>query len=295
MEPYSLPAATHVLAAALQVSGLERALAFYHDLVGLRPIRREDGQAWLAADAGGPALLRLVERPGARPKPPRTTGLYHVAVRLPDERALGRLLQRLIDQGWPLQGASDHLVSAAVYTADPDGNGLEFYADRPREAWPRLNGVIQMATEPLAAQGALLEGMQDASPWEGIAAGTDVGHVHLHVADLARARRFYHDWLGLDVTQESYPGALFLAAGGYHHHLGLNVWAGVGAPPPPEDAAGLLAFTLAIPGAAALDEVVARLRANGAAPEATPDGWQVRDADGIRLELALVPEPAAEA
>jgi catechol 2,3-dioxygenase len=290
MEVSTLPVQTRVLAVALRVSNLEQSLAFYKNLVGFSEIHREDGDAWLSASGDPPSLIHLSEMPGARPRPQRSTGLYHVAVRLPSEKALGRLLNRLMDQEWPLQGAADHGVSQAVYTADPDDNGLEFYADRPRETWRVAGGVIQMVTDPLKMSAGLDSGLHDDNPWEGIHPATDIGHVHLQVSDLARARAFYHDALGLDVTQESYPGALFLSAGGYHHHLGLNTWAGAGAPPPPPDAVGMISFTLGIPDLGALDAAAARLKASGAHVEAEEGGWLARDPDGVILELALLPE-----
>jgi catechol 2,3-dioxygenase len=286
METYSLPEDTHVLSVHLQVADLERALLFYRDLAGFKEVDRGGGKAYLSASGQPPALIQLSELPGARPKPPRTTGLYHVAVRLPSEYELGRLLRRLQEQEWPLQGAADHHVSAAVYTADPDGNGLEFYADRPRETWRQMDGSIQMATEPLQLRGALAKGLYDETTWRGIAAGTDIGHVHLHVSDLEKARAFYHDRIGLDVTQDGYPGALFLSAGGYHHHVGLNIWAGRGAPPPPPDSVGLLSFTLEIPNAEGFLTLGERLRAGGIPVEVDDGRMRVRDPDGNLLVLA---------
>jgi catechol 2,3-dioxygenase len=169
-----------------------------------------------------------------------------------------------VDQGWPFQGAADHLVSEALYLTDPDGNGLELYVDRPRAAWPYRNGQLIMATDPLDLNALLAEADQDPAPWTGVDPGVDVGHVHLHVSDLARAEAFYSGLLGMDVTQRGYPGALFLSAGGYHHHLGVNTWAGAGAPPPPPDAVGLISFALNLPGAPAWRALLDRLRAAGA-------------------------------
>lgn len=285
MEILSLPKDTHVLSVHLQVADLERALHFYRDLAGFKEVDRGGGKAYLSASGQPPALIQLSERPGARPKPPRTTGLYHVAVRLPSEFELGRLLRRMQEQKWPLQGAADHSVSAAVYTADPDGNGLEFYADRPRETWRQMDGSIQMTTELLQLRGNLAKGLYDETPWRGIAAGTDIGHVHLHVSNLEKARAFYHDRIGLDVTQEGYPGALFLSAGGYHHHIGLNIWAGRGAPPPPPDAVGLLSFTLEIPDEEGFKALGERLRVGGIPVEVDDRRMRVRDPDGNLLEL----------
>jgi catechol 2,3-dioxygenase len=177
----------------------------------------------------------------------RTTGLYHVAIRYPGRQVLAQAFQRLVAHRWPFQGFSDHGVSEALYLADPDGNGLELYVDRAREHWAYRDGQIAMTTEPLDVEGLLAKARTDPATWTGLHPETDIGHVHLHVSDLAEAEAFYHGLLGLDVTQRGYPGALFLSAGGYHHHLGINTWAGVGAPPPPPDAVGLICFSLYVP------------------------------------------------
>lgn len=290
MDQFPMPDKTHVGHVRLQVGDLKRALTFYRDLLGLRKVRQENGSAALSATGQWPHHLLLTERPGARPKPARTTGLYHVAIRFPTRLALAQTFQRLVFHEWPFQGFADHLVSEALYLADPDGNGLELYVDRPREHWSRRNGHIEMGTEPLDVDGLLAEAAGDSTPWTGVHPRTDIGHVHLHVSDLARAEAFYHGLLGLDVTQRGYPGALFLSAGGYHHHLGLNVWAGVGAPPPPSDAVGLLSFSLQIPDGEAWRNLRERIRESGVEVEDQRDneharGVLLRDPDGNGVEL----------
>jgi catechol 2,3-dioxygenase len=186
-----------------------------------------------------------------------TTGLYHFAILVPSRAHLARALRRLVDARTRLQGAADHGVSEAIYLADPDGNGIEIYRDRPRPEWPMTDGQLHMGVDPLDLE-ALLDESDDRS--SALGPGTVVGHVHLHVADLAAARRFYVDVLGFAVMQRYGPSALFVSAGGYHHHIGLNTWAGVGAPPPPPGAVGLRHFVVSLPNASALEEVGARLR-----------------------------------
>lgn len=290
MNGFHLPAGTHIGRVHLQVSGLERALTFYRDLLGFQEAGREDDTAALSATGGRPYHILLTERLGARPKPPRTAGLYHVAIRFPDRRALARAFQRLVDYRYPLQGFADHLVSEALYLADPDGNGLELYADRPRERWEQRDGQIDMATDPLDVEDLLAEAAGDAAPWTGVHPKTDIGHVHLHVSDLAQAEAFYSGLLGLDVTQRSYPGALFLSAGGYHHHLGVNTWAGAG--PPPLDAVGLLSFALQLPAQEAWRILYERVRESGVGAEDLRDykharGVLIRDPDGNGVELLV--------
>ncbi len=236
-----LPADAHIGSVSLTVSDLDRSLEFYTDVLGLQAMRRSGHDVTLGA--GGPALVRLSAREGAVRKPRRTSGLYHVAILVPNRAALGRSLWRLTERRWALTGASDHLVSEALYLDDPDGLGIEIYRDRPRETWRYEDGEVAMASEPLDLQAIADEPGADVA-WTGLEAGTVIGHVHLHVPDLGRAEAFYCDGVGFTPRLRRYPGALFVAAGGYHHHLGLNVWAGPDAPPPPENAVGLRSFSI---------------------------------------------------
>jgi catechol-2,3-dioxygenase len=199
------------------------------------------------ATADGTVLVELRERTGARPVPPGgRLGLYHYAILLPDRGALGRFVRHLTEQGIRA-GASDHRVSEALYLHDPDGLGIEVYADRPQSRWRQRNGELVMATEPLDLDA--LVAAAGARPWTGMPAGTRMGHVHLHVGDVAGASAFYHDALGFDRMVWSYPGALFMAAGGYHHHLGVNTWAAHQTAASDDDAC-LLEWRINLPGAA---------------------------------------------
>jgi catechol 2,3-dioxygenase len=228
----------------LVVGDLDTATSFYERAIGLATLER-DGDAAVLGPAGGQSLVQLVGRPEAPPRPPRTTGLFHLALLVPSRPALARALRRVVDSGARLTGASDHLVSEALYLHDSEGNGIELYHDRPRDEWHYERGELQMATLPLDLEGLLAE--LPAGPDAGMEAATRMGHVHLNVADLGAAERFYVDELGFDVTVRSYPGALFVSTGGYHHHIGLNTWAGRGAPAPPPGARGLDAFAVAPP------------------------------------------------
>lgn len=272
---HRLPAATRLGAVRLQIADLDRSVAYYREVLGLRVLERGAGRAALGTDDGA-ALVELHERPGARAVPRRgRLGLYHFAILLPSRPALGAFLGHLREREERF-AASDHLVSEALYLHDPDGLGIEVYADRPREAWRSAGGQLVMATEPLDV--ASLERSAEGASWSGAPEGTTVGHVHLHVGDLERAADFYHETLGLDKTVWSYPGALFLSAGGYHHHLGLNTWA-AGAPPAGEDDARLLDWELVLPSDTELTALRERLESSGATvreegPElATRDPW----------------------
>lgn len=244
----------------LQVADLERSLAWYGRVLGLGAVDRQAGWAALGVP-GEPVLVELHERPGARRVlRGQRLGLFHYALLLPGRAMLGRLVRHLGELQEPL-GASDHRVSEALYLTDPDGLGIEVYADRPRATWAREGAELVMTTEPLDLLELARAGEED-GPWQGIPPGTVMGHVHLHVGALDRASVFYHEGLGLHRTVWSYPGALFLSAGGYHHHLGLNTWAR-GAPPPGEGEARLLEWEWVVASAEELQAALASLEAAG--------------------------------
>lgn len=268
----------------LRVSDLSEVTDFYAETIGLESIEARDGQAVLGT--GGRELVRLTGDPDAPPRPSGTTGLFHVAILVPGRGELARSLTRLAERRWPLSGASDHLVSESLYLSDPEGNGIEIYGDRPREDWPRVDGQIQMATLPLDLDSILGELDGERSAAGPVASGTTIGHVHLNVSDLAEAETFYSGVLGFEVTVRGYPGALFVAAGGYHHHIGLNTWQSEGGPPPPEGSRGLRSFTVTVPDPAELDRIEAALREAGSLAERTEAVLATRDPAGNRLLLA---------
>lgn len=269
----SLPDNTHIGYAHLQVADLANALQFYQDLLGFRSIANGNGEIALSASGKLPGQIMLSALPGAIRKPSNTTGLYHVAIRLPSRAGLANLFSRLIQKNTPFQGFSDHGVSEAIYLADSEGNGLELYVDRPRREWPRSSGKVQMYTRPLDVDDLLSHAAPDGEKPSALPPKTDIGHVHLHVADIVAAEHFYHELIGLDVTERGYPGALFVSAGGYHHHIGLNVWAGRGAPPAPSNAVGLRAFGLTIPEGQAWWNAIQRLQEAGFPVER----WQTKE------------------
>lgn len=284
----SINPGTHLGPVHLIVSDLRAALTFYQDVLGMRPLETAGASAALGTGADAP-LVVLSELPGAHPKPAHTTGLYHFAILLPSRADLARQLRQLATSRYPLGGAADHLVSEALYLADPDGNGIEIYADRPRDRWPRGDDGIKMATDPLNVDSLMAELQPNEGGWTGMPAGTRIGHVHLHVADLERAVDFYHGVLGFDVVTRYGPQAAFLSAGGYHHHIGLNTWAGVGAPPPPSNSAGLEYFTVYLPGRADLAAAEGRLKEAGLPLEEKVEGLVVRDPSGNSVLLAVEP------
>lgn len=286
---FRLPKATRLGHVKLQVSDLARSIAFYEETLGLRTVGGAGSSAMLAAHGDANPLVELHEKPGARSVPTRSRlGLFHFALLLPDRPSLGRFVNHLgaIDAR---AGASDHLVSEAFYLQDPDNLGIEVYADRPRSSWRRVGKELMMASDPIDA--VSLVAAADGR-WTGMPSGTTMGHVHLHVGDIATASRFYSDDLGFDRMVWSYPGALFLGAGGYHHHLGTNVWAGRSSPAPSEDEAQLLEWTIELPSLADVRAVAENLTGAGHAPTwvgetsfTIADPWSTR----IRLSGALGP------
>ncbi len=280
----SIHADTRVGPVHLTVRDLEAQVSFYTDRIGLALNGRGAGTARLGA--AGPDLLVLWERAQA-PRAHGTTGLYHFAILVPSRPALAAALHHLLEQRTPLTGAADHLVSEALYLSDPEGNGIEIYRDRPRGEWPMEGGRVRMATDPLDLDGLLSDREPGGVDSGRLASGTTIGHVHLHVADLEAARRFYVDLLGFDLMQRYGHSALFVSAGGYHHHVGLNTWMGEGAPPSPPGAAGMHHFVVRLPDRAARAAVIARFRAAGVAIESVEEGEALADPSSNRIVLAV--------
>jgi catechol 2,3-dioxygenase len=282
---YRLPAATRLGGVALQVGDLTRSVEYYQAVLGLRALGEGADGTEMGGD-DGTVLLRLREQRGAAPVPRRgRLGLYHYAILLPDRPAFGAFLTHLGSLGLR-PGMSDHNVSEAIYLNDPDGLGIEVYVDRPRAAWRYRGRELHMTTEPLDVSSVLA---QAGGPWSAMPAGTVMGHVHLFVADLEIAAAFYHRALGFDRMVWSYPGALFMAAGGYHHHLGTNTWAADAAPAGPEDAR-LLEWRVVLPSADEVEAAGTSVDGAGYAVERSEGGWSAADPWGTRVRV-LAGEP----
>ena len=281
-----IAADTSLGAVGLTVSDLGRARAFYETALGLTVREADDGSLAFAVP-GGAELVRLHGDPSAPALDRRATGLYHQAILFPSRLDLAHALARLAEARWSLDGVADHLVSEALYLSDPDGNGIELYRDRPREEWRYDGGQLRMATLPLdlrslADELAAADGPQPTAP-----AGTVMGHVHLQMAGIPDAEAFYHGVLGFDVTTRGYPGALFVSAGGYHHHLGLNTWQSAGSGPVAPGSVGLRSYEVVLPDRAELDRVLDRVREAGLSPASeSADSAAVRDPSGNLVILA---------
>lgn len=276
-----LPEATRVGGLTLQVSDLARSLNYYRDVLGLRVLEVDAAMARLGVPGADTPLVTLHAVPGTTPAGRRGSyGLFHFAILLPDRASLGRFIAHLASLGLRA-GMSDHLVSEAIYLADPDGLGIEVCADRPRSTWTYDGGQLAMATEPLDVRDLVLAA--GATTWAGMPAGTTMGHMHLHVGDLGEADAFYRHGLGFDVTTWGYPGALFFSAGGYHHHLGTNTWAP--GPAPAREQAQLVEWTLVVPTSADAATIGDRVAAAGASVEADGAARLLRDPWGTRVRI----------
>ena len=258
----------------LTISEMDRSIDFYQRSLGFKLHRQDKGVSYLGA--GDDDLLALTEIPGAK-YIPRRSGLYHFAILTPSRQALAMSLRNLIDTETPMQGGADHLVSEALYLADPDGNGIEIYRDRPRSEWQYENGSLKMGTDPLDYRGILSEADRVQGAWNGLETDTRLGHMHLHVANLVEVTDFYENVIGFDFLINYMGSASFLSVGGYHHHIGLNVWNGIGAPPPPPDSVGLRYFTVRLVDENECSKLLDRLEENQIDYNSTSEGILVRD------------------
>jgi catechol 2,3-dioxygenase len=287
MSAIQLPDETLLSRVDLRVRDLGRMVDFYTHIVGLKVVESTGAKAAISATGKRPALLVLNEDIHAAPRLQRTTGLYHLAFRFSTRRDLAHALQRLVMHDYGIEGASDHLISEAIYLSDPEGNGVELYTDRPRAEWPRRNGQIEVENRPLDLA-AMLASVGTAPPPPDAPPGTDIGHIHLHVSDLAAAKRFYHEFLGFDLTMRL-PGASFFAAGGYHHHIGVNTWAGT--TPATSNGVGLISYRFEVPVAEVLyclqhRAPLAGYEARTLKSESGAELLQIRDPNGNWLEMA---------
>lgn len=266
----------------LTVRNLPLMTQFYKDVIGLT-LKEQTAET---AILGTPheTIVELYGNPNAQHVEP-ATGLYHLAILVPDRPSLAHWLYQFLSSGYRLPGASDHGVSEALYLSDPEGNGIEIYRDRPHSEWPLKDGRIQMVTERLDFDG-LMKAVPE-TKWHKMPDKTTLGHVHLKVHDIPESVAFYTEVVGFDIVSDEYPGAGFVSAGGYHHHLGMNTWHSAGAPPLPPGAAGLAGYSIQLPDAVAREKVVEHIQAAGIGIEETAEGPLVRDPAGVAFLLAV--------
>jgi catechol 2,3-dioxygenase len=279
---FHMPASAHVGGIHLRVLNLEAAVGFYGSTVGFRLVERTDSTATMTGGFEHSAVLRLTEGRDAQSRTRRSAGLFHVAFRYPGRKELSLALWRLVRARYPVGGAADHRVSDAIYLEDPDGNGVELYCDHPRDTWPRNGNELDMTTESLDVN-ALLEEARAEGAQAGLAPTgiVDIGHVHLQVTDLTRSEKFYAGVLGFDVMQRNIPGALFVSAGGYHHHIGLNVWNTRGGAAADEAQLGLVSVSVRIGNRTEFERLGEIL--------AVPAGLHIALHDPDRIAVELLP------
>jgi catechol 2,3-dioxygenase len=274
----------HIGAVGLAVRDLDRLTAYYRDMLGLAVQERTPQSATLGA--GGIALLELIERPDALPDDQHEAGLYHTAFLMPTRADLARWILHAAKSRVPISGAADHDVSEAIYLDDPEGNGVEVYADRPREMWRRDGDLILQKTDPLDIDAIIREVDPTTAVYPGAPEGLRIGHIHLRVGNIAKAEAFYLGALGLDLTRRR-SGASFLSSGGYHHHVAVNVWHSNGAGMRNARRAGLDWFAMEINDQPTMDDIKKRLEAAGVAIDAIPGGFAARDPWGTSIRLTI--------
>jgi len=284
MSDYQLSPQISLGPVELTIRNLDQSIDFYTQVIGFDLISRNLNHATLGME--NIPLVQLVENPAAQ-QTRGTTGLYHFAILVPQRNALAEALKRIIRTETPVQGFADHGVSEAIYLPDPDGNGIEIYRDRPRPEWPFKNGELQMITDPLDLEDLLSESNGDDHESSNMPTGTKIGHMHLHVRDIPETVSFYRDVLGFDLKQRFGSSAAFLAAGDYHHHIGVNTWAGVGAPPPPDGSVGLRSFSIRLP-ENDFNRLELNLRQNGIEYRSTEHGFKLKDPSGNLIQFCVL-------
>ncbi len=277
---YSIPSQISIGEVELSIRDLDRSINFYTQVMQLLLRERNSQSAELGTETT--SLIRLIENPQANISQ-KTTGLYHFAILVPQRKNLAKSLKTIIDIQTPVQGFADHGVSEAIYLPDPDDNGIEIYRDRPQSEWPFKNGELQMITDPLNVEELLSEINGDRNHDEVLPADTTIGHMHLHVRNIPEAVAFYRDVLGLNLKQHYGSSAAFFAAGDYHHHIGVNTWVGVDAPPPPKGSAGLRSFTVTLPTIKDLDALKQNIRQAGKNTNPVDNGFSIHDPSHNRI------------
>ncbi|MDM5205846.1 VOC family protein [Cytobacillus kochii] len=267
----------------LKVTNLQTSLRFYQDILGFQVLHQSKHEVSLSAD-GNQTLVQLHAPEGLQKKELRRTGLYHFAILLPTRNDLAKIIRHFIKVNYPLQGASDHDVSEALYLADPDGNGIEIYADRPKTSWDWRGEEVVMGTNALDVQSIMSE--WDGNEWNGMPNETIMGHIHLHVNNIEEAKTFYCEGLGFEVVTHYGNQALFISTGKYHHHIGLNIWNGTMAVAPSANSVGMAFYTLVFP-KNKLEQAVERLQAMNIEVERQADSYMVSDPAGNNIKLVV--------
>ena len=279
-----IPDNTIIQSIDLRVRDLKTSLEFYVNQLGLKEIERTDNEIYISSDGKYPYLFKLTEESNAPVRIKGTPGLYHIAVLFPDRKELARVFMRMFTNKIKFQGFSDHLVSEAIYLSDPDGNGIELYADRPRDTWVWKNGEVMMDSLPLDLS-VITNELNDREVWNGIHPDTRLGHIHLNVSDLRKTEEFYNEILGFNISNYSYPGAKFFSAGGYHHHIAGNTWMTNKKLSRNEKSLGMTSFTIQLTNREYLGNLIEKISGTGNYIKGTDKELWMKDPDGILLKI----------
>ncbi|RPI12794.1 MAG: VOC family protein [Ignavibacteriae bacterium] len=281
----TLPKNTRIKNYSLKVKNLDEMSEFYEHMLGLNISAQTGNEISFSVNGKENHLLKLTGDKDAAYNSEHHPGLYHIALIFPDRESLAKEFLHLFNKGLKFRGFSDHLVSEAIYLEDPEGNGIELYVDKPRNEWKWRMGEVEMSTLPLDLT-VLTDTIKDRNEeFTGTDPRMEIGHIHLQVSNLDKAKKFYHEILGMDITSSSYNGALFFSAGGYHHHIGANIWHSKNSPPLPDNSTGLKEFTINIPGKNVIDEIIAGADKHGLVIDKEKN--VIRDFDNNKIILSL--------
>ena len=279
-----IPDKTRIQSIDIRVRDLKDSLNFYSDLIGFKIVDQNDFEAFLSSTGVLPYIIKLTEDKSAPVRIKGSTGLFHMAFLFPNRKELARVFMRLFKNNIKFQGFSDHLVSEAIYLLDPDGNGVELYTDKPRDQWQESHGQILMDTLPLDLSKVTSE-LDDPEIWNGIHPDTTLGHIHLNVSELKKAEEFYNEILGFRITNTQFPKALFLGAGGYHHHIGSNTWMLDKRAKADENSLGMTSFTIRIPDDNYINLISERAEKNKLNVFSDNKSVLIKDFDNINIRI----------
>ena len=279
-----IPDKTRIQSIDIRVRDLKDSLNFYSDLIGFKIVDQNDFEAILSSTGVLPYIIKLTEDKSAPVRIKGSTGLFHMAFLFPNRKELARVFMRLFKNNIKFQGFSDHLVSEAIYLLDPDGNGVELYTDKPRDQWQESHGQILMDTLPLDLSKVTSE-LDDPEIWNGIHPDTTLGHIHLNVSELKKAEEFYNEILGFRITNTQFPKALFLGAGGYHHHIGSNTWMLDKRAKADENSLGMTSFTIRIPDDNYINLISERAEKNKLNVFSDNKSVLIKDFDNINIRI----------
>lgn len=279
-----IPDKTRIQSIDIRVRDLKDSLNFYSDLNGFKIVDQNDFEAILSSTGVLPYIIKLTEDKSAPVRIKGSTGLFHMAFLFPNRKELARVFMRLFKNNIKFQGFSDHLVSEAIYLLDPDGNGVELYTDKPRDQWQESHGQILMDTLPLDLSKVTSE-LDDPEIWNGIHPDTTLGHIHLNVSELKKAEEFYNEILGFRITNTQFPKALFLGAGGYHHHIGSNTWMLDKRAKADENSLGMTSFTIRIPDDNYINLISERAEENKLNVFSDNKSVLIKDFDNINIRI----------